>query len=450
VSHPSSALNSTYTRWMEQAVGRRFGSEPKATCGDCAMCKPPATGLGRAFLPSVKCCTYWPDVPNFAVGRALLAGGEGASRLREQIGRRIGLSPFGLQSSPRYHRRYESSPGKFGADLEMRCPYYDSGDCTIWENRNAVCQTFFCLMEDGIPGAEVWKQLTLLLALVEEKLSVDCANRHLHHQGFYQAAFQSNGTRNRVTTRTFGGWIEDDGTISAELHAELWGDWAGRELSFFEACAADVEGLSWSEVLMRVGPEAEALSRRLRLMSPIAPPRHLRPARPGLALEYEEGNESVAYTPVQGALDVHVASIDLWSALLAFEGGPLTEEGLKLPDRMLPAEDAIRLWKNGLLVEGGPVVARAVEPEDRLRVVPRLPIQERVLFSETGAATVEISAGSTELSFDEPELLRFGRTLYARRQGFVAAEAKEWSGRSWEQAAELLDGLLALGLLERL
>lgn len=107
------------------------------------------------------------------------------------------------------------------------------------------------------------------------------------------------------------------------------------------------------------------------------------------------------------------------------------------------------LWKSGLLVEGRTRGAEPVGPEDRLRVVPGLPIQERLLFTENGVATVELNVGATQLTFDEPELLGFGRALYARRLGFIAGEAQPWAGRSMEQTMELLDSLLNLGVLER-
>lgn len=286
---------------------------------------------------------YWPDLPNFLVGRTLLAGGEGADRLREQIRQRIGLTPFGLQSSPRYHRRYEQFPGRFGADPAMRCPYYEQGNCTIWQHRNGVCQTYFCRSNDGVPGQNLWKHLAMLLSLIEEKLSVDCATRRLSHASFYQDAFQPNGRRNLVSARNFPGWIEEDGTVSPELHARLWGEWAGREVEFFEACAGDVEGYSWEEVLRRVGPDAGVQAQRLRALAAMQVPERLRLARPGLEVEVVE--EGVAYTSVQGSFDVQVLSIERWNALV--EGR--REDGL-LPPGILPPPEAEQFWKSGLLL----------------------------------------------------------------------------------------------------
>lgn len=448
MSKTISALNPTYTRWIEEAVGRTFASEPKANCANCTMCQAPTSSLRPSFLPDVKCCTYWPDLPNFMVGRALRAGGTGAQRLRQQIEQRRGVTPFGIQASPSYQRRYEEKPGKFGMDLDMICPYYDHGDCTIWANRNAICQTYFCRSEEGVQGQAIWKQLTLLLALIEEKLSVAFATRHLKHPSFYTEGFQPNGTTNRVATRSFKGWIDEDGTISPALYNALWGEWQGREIAFFEACAHDFAPFTWADILKVVGPEAAVLATRLRAIAERPLPQNLRPATPGVAFAYEEGTDHVAYT--SAAFDVHTAPIALWNALMAFEGGPLTDAGLALPGRVLSLTEAVELWKTGLLIEGKPIEEQAISPKDRLRVRGELPIRERILFSETGQATVEISIGVTEISFDEPDLLHFGRSFYARRQGFIAEEATAWSGRSWEQTAELLASLFSLGVLERI
>ena len=290
----------------------------------------------------------------------------------------------------------------------------------------------------------------MLLTLVEEQLAADCATRRLSHPGFYTAGFQSNGWRNQATTRSFAGWIEEDGTISRALHSELWGEWEGREVAFFEACAADVEHLSWADVLARVGPGGQVLVRRLGAMAALQPPRHLRPARPGLELEYEEVSGAMAYISAQGSFEVSLAPTSLWDALSEFGGGPLTDAGLALPDRVMSLEEAVALWKEGLLVEGEPVAEEPMKPGDRLRFVAGLPKNERILFSESGVASIVLRVGSTELTFDEPDLLNFARTVYARYQGFVAEEAQVWSGRSWEETAELLESLLGVGVLERI
>ena len=192
------------------------------------------------------------------------------------------------------------------------------------------------------------------------------------------------------------------------------------------------------------------LARRLRSMVSLSPPSYLRPARPGLALEFDERPDGVAYTSVHGSLEVYLAPQELWNALLDFEGGPLTTEGLALPDRILPLSEVVTLWKTGLLMEGRPTSDRLIEPEDLFRVVPELPVHERILFSEAGQASVQLGFGVTQITFDEPDLLNFGRSLYTHRLGFLASEAPSWSGRSWERSVELLESLLAMGLLERM
>lgn len=171
----------------------------------------------------------------------------------------------------------------------------------------------------------------MLLSLVEEKLCVDCAVRRIHHPAFYRVGFQANGRRNLVTARNFPGWIDEDGTISAALHEDLWGDWVGRELEFFEACAGDVEGCSWEDVLRRVGPDAAVQALRLKALVEREPPKNLRPAKAGLEVEFEEVEGGVAYSSAQGSFDVQVVSLDLWHALQNGEGEKQTHLGCFLP-----------------------------------------------------------------------------------------------------------------------
>jgi len=61
-----------------------------------------------------------------------------------------------------------------------------------------------------------------------------------------------------------------------------------------------------------------------------------------------------------------------------------------------------------------------------------------------------IHAGTTEVCFDEPDLVLFARALAGQRT-FAAASAAAWVGAemSWEQTRTLLEQLLAVGVLER-
>ena len=70
---PSAALPSLYAGWMDALLEGPIPAETNATCHDCAMSPPAEEAPGSTFLfkPASKCCTYWPALPNFLVGRIL-------------------------------------------------------------------------------------------------------------------------------------------------------------------------------------------------------------------------------------------------------------------------------------------------------------------------------------------------------------------------------------------
>src|SRR5688572_24082023 len=118
-----SALIPLYSRWMRESLGASFAPEPRATCADCAMCRPaPGGDVAPIFDPALKCCTYYPNLPNYLVGHGLR---EGSPRLRAQIAARRGLTPLGLDASPSYALRYGETAQHFGVDPALRCPYLD-------------------------------------------------------------------------------------------------------------------------------------------------------------------------------------------------------------------------------------------------------------------------------------------------------------------------------------
>jgi hypothetical protein len=71
-----------------------------------------------------------------------------------------------------------------------------------------------------------------------------------------------------------------------------------------------------------------------------------------------------------------------------------------------------------------------------------------------GKVQLDVECGTKELTFDDPELLAFGRNLVVHQNGFRAQDAVHWAepGKtySWEQVSELLDTLLAEGILQRI
>ena len=81
MSASDQVLPPLYARWTDELLGGPIPAETRATCLDCAMwvkegrnpaAYDPFTGQEISFLPSTKCCTYVPSLPNFLAGGVLL------------------------------------------------------------------------------------------------------------------------------------------------------------------------------------------------------------------------------------------------------------------------------------------------------------------------------------------------------------------------------------------
>jgi hypothetical protein len=234
--------------------------ESKATCASCAMCPSSdqgvvesVDGVSRLFRPDTRCCTYYPKLPNYLVG-ALLADGseemmEGNRRVREKLATRVGATPHWLRPPARYHLLYRNSRQFFGRTAAMRCPYFElaHGGCTIWPYREAVCSTFFCKYVAGADGRKFWMTLKTWLALAEIQLSRYAVLQLL--PDYVLAGRDRPESSSEVLTAE----DLDDRPLPEKEYAALWGDWAGRELQFYQACHDIVRALSGLELEKLLG-----------------------------------------------------------------------------------------------------------------------------------------------------------------------------------------------------
>lgn len=220
-----SSLPPLYDAWMRQLLGGPLPSEPKSTCGACAMVQrgSPEADPGPHFRADLKCCMFMPKLPNFLVGRVLRdedpTAAAGRATVRERIREGLAVSPRGLGLPRSYADRYEiaKKEGLFGLDVSLRCPHWldrDGGTCGIWQNRESVCTTWFCKHERGAVSRHFWHSLRQLLDAVEDLLSLAAVESLDAKQGF--------------------------------------GRWAGQEEAFYEACARYVDELDWKDVA-RIG-----------------------------------------------------------------------------------------------------------------------------------------------------------------------------------------------------
>lgn len=218
----------SYAHWLTDRLQGQ-ATETLATCETCAMVKP--EGLTRdpgPFDPKLKCCTYFPFIPNFSLGAILKASHENAStRVRLTSAEQQGvLLPLGLFPTPERQSLIESLGSEaFGQRRELLCPFYDTAvdRCSIWAYRPAVCTSYFCKSNRGQSGLDLWADIEKYLNHFEWQL----ANEVFARLGFDEDALEM------CRAAMFDENQEAD--ERAEFIRAAWGSWFNRKEEFFMA-----------------------------------------------------------------------------------------------------------------------------------------------------------------------------------------------------------------------
>jgi len=235
--------------------------ETSATCTDCAML-PSAENQHGNFIDTYsaisKCCTYFPEIPNFLVGAILAESDpvyeEAKIRIRSSIEKRIALTPHGLVRPRKYTLLAKRTTDFFGKSRLLICPFYfrEKGYCTLWPYLTATCRTWFCKYDRGQEGLEFWHALRVYWEHVQQTL----VRYVLLESGFpLEIILQSSREPNSLTVEEL-----DDHPPCPELYKHLWGEWAGHEEEFFQQTYDCVTNLTVDAFESLVG-----ISHRVRL-----------------------------------------------------------------------------------------------------------------------------------------------------------------------------------------
>ena len=258
---PTSPLPPLYAAWMDELLSGPIPHESDATCDDCAMCGDAGREAesGETFFnPQTKCCAYVPELPNYLVGRILadrdpaFATGHATVLARLQAG--VCVTPLGLGQPPIFNVLYgRSAATLFGQSRTLRCPHYladEGGRCGVWKHRASVCATWYCKYVRGATGQNFWQTLNQLLTAVEQSLARWCVYELDPGDAALKLLFppRDEAERTQVDPHAL------DGAPEPNRQRALWGDWAGREADYYQACARLVESLKWPDVLARSGP----------------------------------------------------------------------------------------------------------------------------------------------------------------------------------------------------
>jgi Fe-S-cluster containining protein len=219
-------MDDFYGRWL--APEGPYPSEPQATCHECAMVRQPEAS---AYRESLKCCTYFPFIPNFSIG-AQLSASTAQTQILEQAFAQGVITPLGLFPSQEYlHLKEELGPKAFGRNADLLCPFFN-GQCAIWEYRPGVCRSFYCLSRNG----EYWKQTEARLNLFEWTMA---------HEVLWKMGFTADETRQM-----------SDGRYSSP--ASTWFEYKNRVFELFERCFVIAQTIKKEEILHLMGSNSGA------------------------------------------------------------------------------------------------------------------------------------------------------------------------------------------------
>ena len=231
-------------------------NETKATCENCLRSRDKR--FATSYRPDLKCCTFHPYLPNYAVGGLLLQAQEtaGIKKLRQKISGREFAFPIGVMAPFDYQFSFlTKSDEQFGNDANLLCPYFEKNEnrCSIWQYRGVVCTSFFCRSDDGQDGQKFWAVLSDYLSYVEMALAEEClvqldfSPRDLSDQLVY------------LNKREFEAGETEQKKLSEQEDKILWNGYKDKE-EFYKKCFAIIQKVDrnqFKEILGGQGLELE-------------------------------------------------------------------------------------------------------------------------------------------------------------------------------------------------
>jgi hypothetical protein len=244
-----------YHLFLENIIEIEVPEEKIATCSSCTLCR-----SEQSPYIDTKCCSYYPQLPNFLIGGLLHDNDEslsiGQNKIKLIIQQQKGISPYGLLKPLPYLNTDEklNSSEFWRRPKELLnaqlCPFYFFGNCSVWKYRENLCMTHFCSSVGGDVGKVFWHKVNQYLKMIETSL----AQYAMLQLGWPPAKIKTE----KVTTLNFN--LEDEeGNINQENYKKLWGNWAGREEEFYLKCYEIVSKLDATTFKRITGLKREIL-----------------------------------------------------------------------------------------------------------------------------------------------------------------------------------------------
>ncbi len=222
-----------------------IADEPLSTCFNCAEVP--------KYKVDLKCCTFQPFLPNYAVGKLLQ---EKNATIQSILGGHDNtlVLPIGIIPSFNYQNKFRGKKDSdFGQRKDLLCSYVGEQNgqlsCNIWKYRGAVCSNFFCKPQKGEAGKEFWAQLENLQSYVEMSL----AQEALTHLDFSPRQVSTLVGFLEGDTAYFD--LNEHNQFSAASAKKIWNGYTDTN-KFFLDCADFVDAISdWEEILGEAGQQ---------------------------------------------------------------------------------------------------------------------------------------------------------------------------------------------------
>lgn len=249
-------LPQIYKELLKKEVLSLNVTETKATCDNCLRARDKR--FSYTYKPDLKCCTFHPFTPNYAVGAVLDLYPEtvGGQKVKHKIFNKEFSLPIGLIAPFDYQLKFLTKEEEdFGNRSDLLCPYYDKikNQCSIWEYRGVVCTSFYCRSDYGQDGQRFWAVLSDYLSYVEMALAEEClvtldfSPRDISEQLMY------------LNRREFEANEESKTKLEPEEYKKIWIGY-NESISFYKKCYEHVKSISrkqMKEILGQQGLELE-------------------------------------------------------------------------------------------------------------------------------------------------------------------------------------------------
>lgn len=249
-----------YSQFLPQSVLGLEIIENKANCEHCYMAHHKKKNEKR-FDETLKCCTYYPMMPNYLVGGLMMSAQtseEAKKIIHSKISKRHFNLPIGMVAPVRYQVTYKKNREEvFGLDESYLCPYFNktSNNCGVWKFRSSVCTSFFCVSDYGKKGKQFWSLFEDYLSYVEMALlqealvRMDFSPRQISEQMMFLNRHEGKG------------WELSQDTIPIDTYKKLWNGFDKDPVGFYQKSYEIVQSFKrkdYAEIMGEIGLNVES------------------------------------------------------------------------------------------------------------------------------------------------------------------------------------------------